>query len=140
MVGKSKAPTADERRRMKTIKEHTPCIPCMLISRRMIRYPEVRHVVEGMKRLGHRYTYGLCPWHHRGVIDNNRTTQSMIGQFGPSLSGGKKPFQQRFGPERLLVKVQDYLLEEYDRSPWDYYSVPHEVRRDMLLRWTDATQ
>ena len=136
MVGRTKKPTADEKRRMETIKNHIPCLPCIIVSDgRYVRYPEVQHVVEGFKRLGHEFTHPLCGWHHRGIILDNWTTQAMLGAYGPSLSQGKKTFAVRFGSERNLVKLTDWLLEQFERKPWDYYNIPYDIRREAIRKW-----
>ena len=138
MVGKTKA-TAADKRRMKTIKEHMPCIPCMLSLERL-RLPTIQHVVSGFTREGHHRTYASCGWHHLGekAIDlegDEWSRQDMSGLLGPSLTFGKKIFAGHFGSEDVLIAVQDLLLESFASSPWLDYSIPYEVRREATDLW-----
>lgn len=117
MVGKTKAATADEKRRMTILKENVPCIPC-LIEYGLPVLPTIQHVSRGYKRLGHGFTWSGCGWHHLGLEPR---------MDGPSLANGRKPFERRYGPEEFLVRCADYVLNQYDESPWIDYNVPTSV-------------
>lgn len=145
MVGKTKAPTAAEKRRMDILKEHVPCIPCLLITNR-IRLPDIQHTVSGMKRDGHISTYSSCPWHHRGhPLENWQTLdghlggprQATMGLLGPSLAMGKRSFAAEFGPEALLVKIADFLVERFEEQPWMDYHVPENLRKAIREYWRE---
>jgi len=134
MVGKTKPPTTEEQRRLDTLKNHCPCLPCLLIAREP-RLPTIQHVVKGMKRLGHKQTYSSCIWHHMGLTED-WTRQELMGKLGPSLAHGRRTFEAYFGSETLvLVPLQDFVLDEFVRLPWIDHNCPHEVRREARLLW-----
>lgn len=75
------------------------CICCKKLGR--WSPPEIHHLVEGSRRLGHEFTLPLCYWHHRhpGTED-----------FGPSIADGSKVFAKRWGTQReLLAEVNELL-------------------------------
>jgi len=117
MVGRTKAATADEKRRMTVLKENVPCIPCLL-EHGQISLPTIQHVSRGYKRLGHGATYSACSWHHFGYPPS-------VG--GPSLADGRRPFEAHYGPEEFLVRMANYCLDQYDTTPWIDYNVPTSV-------------
>jgi hypothetical protein len=53
----------------------------------------------------------------------------------PSLTMGKRTFQTEYGPESVLVVIQDLLLKEFADSPWFGYHVPHDIRRKAVELW-----
>ena len=59
----------------------------------------------------------------------------MSGLFGPSLAWGKTPYQDYFGPEEGLLKVQQFLVEKFETSSWMPYSVPNSIRREAIELW-----
>lgn len=91
------------------------CIPCWLegIS---FNPCDVQHVVKGRKRLGHRWTYGCCPWHHRGVPVNGLNTKQSEQQAGPSLARDPKAYHAKYGSEEELVELCDKMIEPYIRE------------------------
>lgn len=142
MVGKSKRPTADEKRRMTILKENIPCIPCLML--RKNRLPSIQHTVSGMTRDGHLSTYSSCDWHHFGhPLENweslpghlGGATQATSGLLGPSFASGRKPFEQFFGPEKLLVTIATRLVASFELNPWLDYNVPHDVQRRAREYW-----
>ena len=137
MVGKAKAPTVAEKRRLKTIKENMPCLPCLLTLDRT-RLPTVQHVVSGFTREGHYRTYASCGLHHLGIKQDGWSRQAMSGLLGPSLTMGKRTFQSEYGSESVLIQVQDFLLQRFESSPWLDYHVPHDIRREALELWTST--
>lgn len=114
MVGKTKAATAEERRRLVILKENCPCLPCLLDTGR-VRLPTIQHVSRGYKRKGHEFTYPSCQWHHLG-------SPPAVG--GPALSEGRKPFERHYGPEENLVELADLMVAWYEHDPWIDYNVP----------------
>ena len=145
MVGKTKAPTADEKRRMTTLKENVPCIPCLVVTNK-IRLPSIQHTVHGMRRDGHQSTYSSCDWHHFGhPLENWQSLpgaaggpkQATSGLLGPSFAWGRRPFESFFGPERVLVTIASRLIASFEQSPWIDYNVPHDVRRRARSFWEE---
>lgn len=148
MVGKTKPPTKDEKRRMTILKENVPCIPCLLVVGR-VRLPSIQHTVSGMRRDGHMHTYSACDWHHFGYpLENWKSlpghlggpNQASSGLLGPSIAQGKRTFESFFGPERLLVKIASRLVASYEKSPWIDYNVPHELRSRVRSYWQDRVR
>ena len=143
MVGKTKAPTKEEKRRMTVLKENVPCIPCLLVVNK-IRLPSIQHTVSGMRRDGHESTYSSCDWHHFGhPLENwqqlpgadGGAKQATSGLLGPSLAHGKRTFQEFFGHEDVLVTIASRLVASYEASPWMDYNVPHDVRTRCRSYW-----
>ena len=104
------AMTADHRRRFDAIKDRG-CIACRQRGLRKV-YPEVHHLTESGRQLGHDFTVGLCPWHHRAQpfgdwLDAPRCRAAL----GPSLAEGSKPFYAAFGGNAELLERQNKLLE-----------------------------
>ncbi len=139
MVGKSKPPTVAEKRRLATIKEHMPCIPCLLTLNRK-RLPTVQHVVSGFTREGHSQTYASCDWHHLGIKADGWSRQDMSGLLGPSLMMGKRTFQSEYGLESGLIVVQDLLIKAFAEHPWFNYDVPIDIRRSAIALWISIKQ
>jgi len=141
MVGKSKTPTKAEKARMDTLKNHCPCICCMLATMK-VSFPEIHHITDCGRRKGHDFTLSLCPYHHRGAMEwqgaHHRNKQQLIGEFGPSLAHGKRTFAEMFGGEMFLLSLQNDILEAYEDSEWQYYNVPEGVRVDIQHKWKSS--
>ena len=142
MVGKTKTPTKEEKRRMTVLKENIPCIPCLVLGKN--RLPSIQHTVSGMTRDGHLSTYSSCEWHHFGYPLENwqqlpgaagGANQATSGMLGPSIAQGKRLFVEFFGPEALLVVIASKLVASYESSPWLDYNVPYDVQRKARDYW-----
>lgn len=114
--GHAKPPTGPERDRIATLKA-LGCICCSL--NRAAGRPtlplgsaEAHHLLSGGRRRGHRYTIGLCPWHHRAIPPYAVRTQALIQQFGPSVATGSRAFHAAYGSDDALLEYQDALLAE----------------------------
>lgn len=127
MVGKTKPPTASEKQRLRILKEHVPCIPCML-RLSQTRLPTIQHTTAGFKRDGHEHTYSACEYHHLGQFPDGIEKQTVIGMLGPSLAYEPGGYKFEFGPEALLVKIADKLVEAYLEHPWIDYDIPYDLR------------
>ncbi len=103
MVGKTKAPTKAERRRMDTLKHDVGCIACRLEGFSYVT-PDIHHLLDGGRRRGHAYTIPLCPWHHRGMGSGP----------GVSMAHGSKPFREMYGPDDELLEATDALVEFFN--------------------------
>lgn len=142
MVGRTKTPTRNEKRRMTILKENVPCIPCLMLDK--IRLPSIQHTVSGMRRNGHDATYSSCAWHHFGhPLENWQSLpgaaggakQATSGLIGPSFAWGRRPFEAYFGPEKLLVAISSRLVASFEQTPWIDYNVPYDVRRRARDYW-----
>lgn len=106
-------PTQSESDRMARIKEMCICMACR---QRGLSVPfvEVHHLNEGghagQKRRGHRFTIGLCLWHHKGIVERGLTAKVMETMFGPSLARQSKAFRFWYGQDDDLLAEQDKLL------------------------------
>lgn len=110
------APTRDEQRRMDLIRERG-CICCRV--RLGVHMPcEIHHLVMPGKRLGHRFTVGLCAWHHRAFVALGEMVEALRGLLGPSLAEGSKPFHAMFGSDAALLSYQDRLIRWDDGIAW----------------------
>lgn len=107
------APTKAERLRMDLIVQ-AGCICCWAAGQ-IFTACEVHHLTEGGKhgapRLGHAYTIGLCPWHHRGVGVARAWTH-----LGPSYAREPVWFRERFGGDAALLRLQADLLADLAAS------------------------
>ena len=77
---------------------------------------EVHHLTlggrHGQLRRGDRYTVGLCPWHHRGVVMRHGWTPAeMAACYGPSYAIEPNKFRRVFGSDDALLLAQDQALE-----------------------------
>lgn len=114
MVGKTKPPTAAQRRRMTRIKQ-LGCILCRELGLGIMPC-EIHHITDCGRRLGHDHTVGICCWHHRGepwTLDM-RPSQ-MTATVGPSLAKNKRAFVSEFGTELDILKRQNDLIGRYQQ-------------------------
>lgn len=133
MVGRTKSATVAEKDRMDRIRLYVGCLPSLLRG-----FPNghatVQHVVEGRKRLGHRYTYGASEWHHLGRCEDDMGVRAMTESYGPSLAHSPADYHDEFGSEHELVALCDRALELHDQRQWPEYDMPMDVAND-LRRW-----
>jgi len=140
MVGKTPRIRKSARDRFDVIKSHCGCLPCLLMGYLDV-HTSVEHVTESGFRVGkdsvqHEASIGLCIWHHYGRCNSSKVRQRMIGEFGPSLAHGRKPFESFFGDElKVLLPIQDYLLEQFADNPWPEYNLPRNVARLTRHQW-----
>lgn len=64
----------------------------------------------GQKRLGDRYTIGLCPWHHQGQVPSHMPKLGFKALRGPSLALSSREFRVKFGSDDELLAYQDELI------------------------------
>ena len=127
-------PTKADKDRMQAIKE-SGCLLCLLAHGKT-QAPDVHHLTSGSRRKGHQATIGACPYHHRGLIPEGHTKQSISGLLGPSYSWGRRGFEEFFGSDELLLAIQNLILSHFMENPWYSYAVPTTVRREALHLWT----
>lgn len=108
MVGKAKSATKAEKRRFQELQE-IGCIACR-IDGHDYRAPQIHHLVEGNRRLGHEYTVPLCPWHHQGLPEGDMRPSDMEREIGPSLARNKREFIVSYGDERELLERTERVL------------------------------
>ena len=121
--------------RLTSIKE-SGCILCLLVTGKT-RPCDCHHLTAGSRRRGHQYTLGFCEYHHRGLIPDGHTKQSISGLLGFSYAWGRRGFQAFFGSDDLLLKIQNLILEHFNKSPWNDYLVPHDVKREARELWDE---
>ena len=140
MVGKTPRIRKQDRQRLNTIKDYCGCLPCLLMGH-LDRHTTIEHITKAGRRVGiesaqHENTIGLCLWHHFQVCNNGQQIDRMVSEFVPSLAAGSRSFQWHFGDElRVLLPIQNYLLELFAEHPWPEYSVPRRVARDVRSEW-----
>ena len=91
--------TKAEQRRMDHLIQ-IGCIVCR-ITGLGITPPEIHHLLSGGRRLGHRFTIGLCTRHHR---EGSNTDQWV------SRHPHKREFERRYGTEAELLEKTDELI------------------------------
>lgn len=94
-----RAPTVEESERMGRVVRFG-CIACYL-DKVFARETAIHHILRGGRRLGHRYTLGLCdPGHHQNGE-----------QFGMvSRHPYKARFEAKYGTEAELLALTDKLI------------------------------
>ena len=114
------APTVAEARRMDLIVQGG-CICCWDFAE-LGSACEVHHLTEGGKhgqpRRGHAFTLGLCPWHHRGVVDGyaarllgeDVSPAILLDRVGPSYAQQPSAFRREFGGDDRLLELQSARL------------------------------
>ena len=95
----------------------TLCIPCLVwaMAGRMpvehvARCCDYNHTKSGNIREGHERGYGCCGWHHRALVPDGWTHESMRAEFGPSLMDGSRLFERTYGAKDELIEIQNYVL------------------------------
>ena len=144
MVGKTPKATPAQEHRFEVIKEYGGCVACMLMGYNDV-HASIEHVTESGRRIGkgnqqHNWTIGLCGWHHFGRCWHGRNRQQMVGIVGPSLSHGRKYFEEYFGREEILVQIQDLIIARYDDTPWPSYTLPDRVAREARDHWIELNR
>jgi hypothetical protein len=92
------------------------CVACAAIGVVNHHMIECHHILDGGRRMGHRFTIPLCKGHHQGnftVVQNMR----LLPEERASIAGGRKLFNQMFGTERKLLEKTDFLLGLDTPSP-----------------------
>ena len=76
--------------------------------------PEVHHLIEGSRRLGHRYTIPLCPGHHRGEWTEEQRDywEALKITNRPSIAEGRKSFYARYGSEHAMWEIVQNTLAQ----------------------------
>lgn len=105
MVGKTKAPTKAQKRRMRLLKEEVGCMACRLDGLGYVP-PDIHHLLSGGRRIGHDATVPLCPWHHRGV--------RALVVIGPSLANSPRDFHRAYGSDQELLEMTNTILEKVE--------------------------
>lgn len=127
---------------MEIIVKYCGCLPCLLMGWLDV-HATIEHVTERGRRVGkgaeqHKWTIGLCVWHHFGHTIGNKNRQKMSGELGPPLTWGRKNFEEHFGDEvTVLVPTQDFMLNLFADNPWPEFEVPRRIAQDVRLFWTD---
>jgi hypothetical protein len=89
------------------------CVACRKEGR--VTPAEIHHLTvggrHGQKRRGHRYTIGLCAFHHRGMPQDGMTRAECEGVIGPSYALTPKRFRECYGSDDELLAYQDRLIE-----------------------------
>lgn len=103
--------TAEDEKRVEIIKE-IGCI-CCLMEGLGKRYCEWDHLTISGFTQGHNFSIGICPWHHRGICEEDMTSSMMLAKYGPSKAKGSKTFHQKYGYQEFLLGYQNKLIEDY---------------------------
>ena len=105
------SPTKAQQKRFDRI-QNIGCVACVIDG--IHQNPcEIHHLVSGMKRLGHDYTAGLCPYHHRGIVPSGYTYDQVSSASGPSMAREPEAFRKHYGTQEELLEFQNALLDHY---------------------------
>lgn len=110
MHNAAKPATKAEIRRFEKIAE-IGCLACRIRNGQVIA-AEIHHLIDGNKRMGHRFTIGLCNFHHRGVLPFGLSPKEARIDHGPSLIDGTRLFKSAFGADSELLIMQDALIQK----------------------------
>lgn len=101
--------TAEQKRRWELIGDYG-CLCCRLLLG-IRRACEIHHQTVGGKhgapRLGHDFTIGLCPWHHRGKAWMGEEAD----RWGASFALTPRDFRHQFGNDHWLLAEQNRLIQ-----------------------------
>lgn len=98
------------------------CVACRLNGH--YREPcEIHHLNiggrHGAPNRGHKFTVGLCAWHHRGVIPHGQDLATVQFQRGPSFAREPDAFRERIcrqlggtDCDALMLDFQNYLINQ----------------------------
>jgi hypothetical protein len=131
--------TKQDKDRMGTLKEHVPCIACLLTINMGYRLPTIHHLTSGFRRRGHQETVPLCAWHHQGDTECY-SKQEIMGILGPSYAHGRRGFEEVYGGDDTLLAVTNKILFHFGRDPWLDYDLPEYVRRDAIELWREMAR
>ena len=84
----------------------------------MWRMPEIHHIIDGGRRLGHDQTLPLCRYHHQGQYPDETSTFSMLldAGWGPPGPPGRRDWVAEFGTELDLLRQLDQILGKEDNE------------------------
>ena len=133
MVGKVIPANKDEREHQNIIRTYCGCLPCILEGK-FDTHATIQHVTEGY-RVGQWAVYGACIWHHLGQTFPDSDFDYMAFHYGPSLFHNKRLYVETYGNERLLMELQNYMVEQWRADPWQPYSVPVTVLHNVRSFW-----
>ena len=105
-------PTKAQQARFDALRE-IGCICCLNYAG-VRRNAEVHHIVDKGYRKhsgGHDATLPLCPWHHRGYMEDGEHSAVATSVWGPSLALNKREFIRVFGTERQLLETVNAMIE-----------------------------
>lgn len=115
MHSSAKPATVDEKQRFEQIQQ-IGCLAC-LKHRGQRKECEIHHLTDCGIRRGHSFTVGLCPWHHRGIVDGIAFGANFMTKwYGPSLVQGSKGFKAAYGADDELLAWQNELIEELKKQ------------------------
>ncbi len=102
------SPTKSQQARFRALQE----LGCIACRKRGFGYaaPDVHHILDGGRRMGHDQTIPLCPHHHRNVAPEGITSTQARLVLGPSLADSPRLFREVFGTERELLAEVDALI------------------------------
>lgn len=101
-TGKATKPQVE---RFEAIKEDG-CIACRMRGHSEVP-PEIHHLTDCGRRIGHDASVGLCPWHHRGVLQMGQASRDMEKHYGASLARSPASFHAEFGTDEALLAYQN---------------------------------
>ncbi len=80
---------------------------------------EFNHCKSGNIRRGHLFGWAACPYHHRGVPQNNMTLAQCRDRWGTALTDGSRLFHDTYGSDDELIALQAEVLRQYhpEESP-----------------------
>lgn len=119
MVGQTKHRTKADNERIGIIVNEIGCLACNIQGWPGVPCQAHHELDDGGERFDdeHRYTVGLCVWHHEGESDvritwkqAGSTALGMTRTFGPSLARNKRDFIARYGDRDQRLMVQDSLV------------------------------
>lgn len=60
--------------------------------------------------------YGLCPWHHRGIVPVGYSMRMMYEKRGDSKGLDARQFRLNYGTEQQLLDLQNQRIAEWEKS------------------------
>lgn len=91
------------------------CCACAVLGIPNHQQIECHHILDGGRRMGHRFTIPLCKGHHQGAFTETQKVELNHFQL-VSIASGRKLFKAVYGTERKLCEKVDFLLAL--DTPW----------------------
>jgi hypothetical protein len=97
------------------------CIACLMNARGSHleptpwrTFPEIHHLTNGARRLGHNETVALCRWHHQGdhFPDEALGRRGNLERYGPSYHRDNRAFTAIYGDDAAILTFQNHLIED----------------------------
>lgn len=125
--------TDAERDHMINTKLYVGCLPCLIGGWPNV-HADYHHAEAGRKRKAHTHGFAMCVYHHRGERSAELSQYTMDDLelfFGPSFQRNKRRFIDIYGPESLLVDLNNFAMLRWKQVGWLEHEMPSSVQSEV---------